>query len=105
MTRGHSHPRLRAKASIPSSMTTITLTMIQKAPMLPCPGTPVFIPQIPATRVSGRNTTVSTVRTRRTSLSWWVRTDSLVSSSASAVSLKPSSICQMRSEASLMSSK
>ena len=46
-----------------------------------------FEPNTLAISVSGRNTTLSTVSTRSTSFSWWVRTDSFVASSASPVSL------------------
>ena len=48
---------------------------------------------------------LNAVSTRRTSFTRWESTDSFVSSSASTTSLKFSSMSQMRSEASTMSSK
>ena len=86
--RRYSQPRLRKKASIPTSRATHPPDdHPEGARVRPSPGTPTFMPQMLATSVSGRTTTLNAVSTRRTSLTRWEITDSLVSSSASTTSL------------------
>ena len=53
----------------------------------PSPGKCTFMPAIDAMRVSGSTITLNAVSTRRTSLTRWEITDSLVSSRASTTSL------------------
>ena len=90
---------------MPTSSATIAPTTIQKAWIEPSPGTPTFMPQMLATSVSGSTTTLIAVSALRTSLTRCERTDSFVDSRPSTTSLKFSSMSQMRSDASLMSSK
>ena len=63
------------------------------------------MPQIEAISVSGRKITENAVSTRKTSLERCAIADSFVDSSASTTSLKFSSMSQIRSDASTMSSK
>ena len=63
------------------------------------------MPKMLATSVSGRTTTLIAVSALRMSLTRCERTDSFVDSRPSTTSLKFSSMSQMRSDASLMSSK
>ena len=90
---------------MPTSRATIAPMIVQKGAEAPSPGTWTFMPQMLAIRVSGRITTLKAVSTRSTSLTRWESTDSFVTSSASTTSLKFSSMSQMRSDASTMSSK
>ena len=60
---------------------------IQNPRSLSAKGTSTFIPHRLATKVSGRMRTEKIVRTRRTSLTRWLMTDSFVDSSDSTCSL------------------
>lgn len=102
---GHSQPRLRNQYTIPLSTQTISPMMAQKAWIERSPGTPTFMPQIVPISVSGSMITLNAVSTRRMSFRRCDRTDSFVASRPSTTSLKFSSMSQIRSDASLMSSK
>ena len=65
MRRLYSQPRRRKKATIPTSIATITPAMIQKAVVSPSPGTPTFMPHRLAMKVSGSTMTLNAVSTRR----------------------------------------